>query len=275
MAEIAENPTHFYPYLDRPEEQAAPLILLHDGSGTIMGYHYLKYIGRRVYGIRNPRFDEGGYSEGGIPGMASHYIELIRKVVPNGGRILLGGWSFGGALSLEIAWQLANQPADKFPKFSVEGMIFIDSVYPKALAESPDMPKAMTQPIVKSPEELSAMTPKEKVTLNMQHCQMMMANWKLPNWEGRENSIPETILLRAKEPVPSDDHNKSYVHSKSYVDHTRDDRWLGWKQYHGARWIKKIWDIDGHHFNIFDEKYSIDMTVKITAAADEINWRDL
>lgn len=126
-------------------------------------------------------------------------------------------------------------------------MILIDSVYTKSLGELRDMPDATAQPIVKSPEELSAMPLREKVDLNMTHARMMAVRWELPDWSGRETEIPQTILLRAKELFQAD--------GQSFVDHSRKFRLLGWDQYHGACWIKEVVDLDGHHFNIFDEKY--------------------
>lgn len=90
---MLDNPSLIYegPAIPWLEKQPVPLILLHDGGGTTFSYHCLYPIGRTVYGIQNARLDEGGYWESGISGMASHYIELIEKVMPEGGEILLGG----------------------------------------------------------------------------------------------------------------------------------------------------------------------------------------
>ncbi|KAI0411604.1 Alpha/Beta hydrolase protein [Xylaria grammica] len=267
---MLENPTLIYegpatPWLDR---QPAPLILLHDGGGTTFSYHCLYPIGRALYGIHNARLDEGGYWESGVPGMASHYIELIEKAFPDGGEILLGGWSMGGLLSLEVAWQLANRPADSTrPKFKILGMVFIDSVYTKRLYELRDMPELTAQPIVKSPEELKAMPLREKVDLNMAHARMMIAHWEVPDWKGRENEIPPTILMRAKELVHED--------GQSFVDHWRKFHLLGWDLYHDACWIKEVVELDGHHFNIFEDRYLKDITAKIAAAADDLDPHDL
>ncbi|TGJ86321.1 hypothetical protein E0Z10_g2450 [Xylaria hypoxylon] len=267
---MLDNPTLIYEGQATPwlASQPAPLILLHDGGGTTFSYHCLYPIGRALYGIQNARLDEGGYWESGISGMASHYIELIEKVFPNGGEILLGGWSLGGLLSLEVAWQLANRPADsKRPKFKVLGMIFIDSVYTKRLYELRNMPDLTAQPIVKSPEQLKAMPLREKVDLNMTHARMMIAHWEMPDWKGREAEIPPTILMRAKELVRED--------GQAFVDYSREFRLLGWDLYHSARWIKEVVDLDGHHFNIFEDKYLKDITAKIAAAADELDPYDL
>lgn len=74
-----------------PSSSGAPLILTHDGGGTTFSYHCLDPLERPTYGIHNPHFDEGGFWEGGVPAMASHYVDLIAKTLPEGGDILLGG----------------------------------------------------------------------------------------------------------------------------------------------------------------------------------------
>ncbi|KAI0206625.1 Alpha/Beta hydrolase protein [Astrocystis sublimbata] len=267
MADL-DNPSLIYegpkqPWLDK---QAAPLILLHDGGGTTFNYHCLYPIGRTIYGIHNAHFEEGGYWESGIPGMAAHYIELIEKILPKGGDILLGGWSLGGILSLEVAWQLANRPATKLPKFTVVGMIFIDSVYTRLTCEVRDMPAPDAQPIVKSPEELSAMPLREKVDLNMTHARLMVTRDALPDWKGREAEIPPTCLLRAKELFSTD--------GAILVDFARKFPLLGWDQYHDARWIKEVVDVDGHHFSVFEHQYLPNISNKISEAADRFNPRD-
>ncbi|KAI1489969.1 Alpha/Beta hydrolase protein [Biscogniauxia mediterranea] len=301
-----DNPALIYEYEGPPDQRndtkpPAPLILLHDGGGTTFSYHCLYPIGRTVYGIQNARLDEGGYWEGGIPGMVRHYIKLIEKILPQGGDILIGGWSLGGLLSIEMVSQLAARPPTSTrPRFNVLGMIFIDSIYPKRLNLMRDMPGAEEQPVVKTPEELRAMSLREKVDLNMTHARLMVARWEMPDWTGREHLIPPTVLLRAKEFVSTraeDKNNNSHdgeseeqddnergreAHTvdvaangkpRSFVDYTREFRLLGWDEYGttGGKFIQKVVDIDGHHFSIFHDKYIRDITHKIAAAAD---WLD-
>ncbi|KAI1438107.1 Alpha/Beta hydrolase protein [Xylaria sp. CBS 124048] len=269
MTEMMENPTLIYegpamPWLDRPP---APLILIHDGGGTTYGYHCLYPIGRTLYGVHNPRLNDGGYWEGGIPVMASHYIELIEKVLPEGGEILLGGWSMGGLLSMEIAWQMANRPADSTrPKFKVLGMVFIDSVYSKVLVEPCTIANTSVERIVKTPEELAAMSLRDKVDLNMIHAGVMISRWQPPNWTGRELEIPPTVLMRAKKPV-----EHMLLRGEPFVDYTRVFHELGWDHYHDACFIKDVVEIDGDHFSIFESPYLKDVTAKVASAADDLD----
>ncbi|UQC84358.1 thioesterase domain-containing protein [Colletotrichum lupini] len=126
-----------------------PLILIHDGGGTTFAYHCLSQLaGRAVFGIANPRFHSGVPWEGGVPEMAAAYLQMIRNTVTKGRefpaqapysyvttadggrlkrrRILLGGWSLGGLLSLEIARLVGEEDRD----VEIVGLLFVDSVYP-------------------------------------------------------------------------------------------------------------------------------------------------
>lgn len=148
-----------------------------------------------------------------------------------------------------MAHQLATDTSNpKRPKFRVLGIIFIDSVYPRRFSEFPELAGLIPAGrIVKTPAELKAMKLKEKVDLNMAHARVMVQTWDVPQWKGVK--VPPTILLRAKQYV---------VQSKtSIVDHSRQDRLLGWEAYskeHGD-FITEVVDIEGHHFSIFEERY--------------------
>ncbi|KAI0475468.1 Alpha/Beta hydrolase protein [Xylariaceae sp. FL0804] len=171
-----ENPHLIYegpdaPWLSKPR---APLFLLHDGGGTTFSYHLLdplggSVLGRPLWGVQNARLDAGGHWEGGLPQMAAHYVGLLAAALPRGGDVLLGGWSLGGLLALEMAWQLASADADADPeenrrrrrrkssltavegegegeggggggrarpRFNVLGLLWIDSVCPPAAARA-------------------------------------------------------------------------------------------------------------------------------------------
>lgn len=68
----------------------APLVLIHDGSGTTVAYYSLPTMQRTVYAISNPYFFSGRAWSGGIPAMAKVYLELIRSVIPSG-KFIIGG----------------------------------------------------------------------------------------------------------------------------------------------------------------------------------------
>lgn len=175
-------------------DSLAPLVLLHDGGGTIYSYHALGPLHRNVYGISNPKFDAEHQWEGGIPEMANTYANMIRDNVPKG-EILLGGryrysysncisltlrlgWSFGGLLAIEL-----SKIFDEDDDFSVVGIVLIDTPYPKesegyalkGVNIMPDMPGV--RPRVRT-----------KIHKSLYKARDMAAQWQLPTWtEGNES----------------------------------------------------------------------------------------
>ncbi|KIH91996.1 thioesterase [Sporothrix brasiliensis 5110] len=110
---------------DLRQRNAIPLILIHDGSGTIFSYYILDNIDRKLLGIANPRFKSGIPWAGGLREMATIYAGLVASAILSG-PVILGGWSLGGLLALETAHVLSQS----YPDVSVAGLVLIDSVYP-------------------------------------------------------------------------------------------------------------------------------------------------
>ncbi|KAI1880174.1 hypothetical protein JX265_001795 [Neoarthrinium moseri] len=260
--DFLSNPALIYEGPDWLPVPRAPLVLAHDGGGTTFSYHCLDPTNRALYGIENAHLHQGGYWEGGIQEMAKHYIQLIARSIPAGGNIILGGWSLGGILSLEMAHQIATD-TEMRPRFTVLGIIMIDSICPRRTADLPAAAKIPPpQQIVKTDEEMKAMKLKEKVALNMAHARIMVPHWDKPQWTN--SKAPPTVLLRAKETVDHAD--------QKFVDVTRHDRMLGWGPYseENGNFIRTVVDIEGHHFSVFADENIAAITVKICAAANDI-----
>lgn len=88
------NPTLIQPGA-AGQTSRTPLVLIHDGSGLISSYFWLGPLGRKVFGISNPRFESGGKWEGGLGEMATTYKSLIKSVIPRG-KVLIGGNTLNG-----------------------------------------------------------------------------------------------------------------------------------------------------------------------------------
>lgn len=69
---------------------AVPLVLIHDGGGTVSSYRALGPLDCDIYAISDPKFEDGLSWEGGISEMARTYLGLIRETIPSR-EILLGG----------------------------------------------------------------------------------------------------------------------------------------------------------------------------------------
>ncbi|RFU81819.1 hypothetical protein TARUN_410 [Trichoderma arundinaceum] len=282
------------PELIQPEDWArpnqptynTPVFLIHDGGGTTFAYHCLEILGRYIYGIHNPYFYTGEVFEGGLPEMAHVYARWIRETVLEEGfparrrnrdgstSIMLGGWSLGGLLSMEIARQLADDNVVR-----VVGILMIDSVYPGKSLSLGSIPLVPTSgpPVrrriseakipevkireIKLDDDVSseddsssddASTEGDGLTKNqilskrcMAEAVRMVRQWRLPEWTGMlYNRRPRVVLLRAKNYVPTKEGRVVGL------DLNRDDRMLGWGDY-DEEMFSDVFDVEGHHFDMF------------------------
>jgi phthiocerol/phenolphthiocerol synthesis type-I polyketide synthase C len=88
-----------------------PIILVHPLGGSVFCYNDLsKALGNEqpLYALQAHGFIDQSLALNTIEAMASEYIREIRSIQPHG-PYLLGGWSFGGIVCLEMAHQLTMQ----------------------------------------------------------------------------------------------------------------------------------------------------------------------
>ncbi|EPE08631.1 thioesterase domain containing protein [Ophiostoma piceae UAMH 11346] len=213
---------------------AAPLVLFHDGGGTIFSYHLLDDLGRKVWGIANPRFKTRIPWDGGLREMGAAYAKYVATAVPYG-PVILGGWSLGGVLAIETATVLAQS----YPRIEVLGLVLIDSVCPVPPRDGWAGAEAR---LVKRHIEWPATTaPATKVSVEWCFGEAFrtVREWQLPI-----ASLPPAVLIRCQEPVPVPDDGLLYV------DLNRRDRHLGWDNYR-PRMFCQVLDVSGNHYNVF------------------------
>ncbi|MCG7457161.1 MULTISPECIES: polyketide synthase Pks13 [unclassified Corynebacterium] len=110
----------------RPEGSTQPAVFLfHPAGGSSVVYAPLM---RRlpddvpVYGVER--------LEGELADRAAAYLDEIVELA-DGRPVLLGGWSFGGALAYEVAHQLGKRAAAGETSAEVERIVLLDTVQPK------------------------------------------------------------------------------------------------------------------------------------------------
>jgi aspartate racemase len=95
----------------QPDGKKRPLFLIHPAGGHVFPYaHLARHLGsdQPCYGLQARGLEEGQEPHSRIEDMAAYYIEALRTVQP-GGPYLLGGWSMGGVVALEMAQQFHAQ----------------------------------------------------------------------------------------------------------------------------------------------------------------------
>ncbi|SMQ49386.1 unnamed protein product [Zymoseptoria tritici ST99CH_3D7] len=100
-----------------------PLLLFHDGSGTVEAYRRLRSIGCTLLGVSSPSCLENDHNvASSLAQLAQWYAASIAAFPAR--KIVLGGWSFGGVVAYEVAQRLSGTDT------TVLGVIFIDSPCP-------------------------------------------------------------------------------------------------------------------------------------------------
>lgn len=266
-----ENPSLIEePLPESAEDVLTPVVLIHDGGGTTFNYHLVcPSYGRRVFGIANPNFHTGrSWLPGGIPEMARHYVRLLRGALGGGGRrksIILGGWSLGGMVALEMAKVLQDDRG-----LNVVGLLMIDSVCPLAwtqAAAKDDNDNDNDRGAVKvvAPQHVFSETTKQetrdKVMRSFAESSAMVMKWEMPTWAERDPPPPPAILLKAADSVPV------AGGGVTRVDVERGDPTLGWNRYRENLFLRVV-DIPGHHFNVFSEQNIVQLSDAIRESCE-------
>ncbi|ORY58745.1 Alpha/Beta hydrolase protein [Pseudomassariella vexata] len=277
---------------ERRDTDHLPLVLIHDGGGTCFSYYLLGLLDRPVFGINNPRLRSMRPWRGGLPEMAAVYCELLLDIeAPNG--FILGGWSFGGLVALEMAAMLARHRHVK-----VAGIVMIDTPYPLSSGDF------KLSPFIVSLKENCRPEVRMAVQKSFFHTRKMAENWspplfldsagdihtsKEPNQNATAvqdrlrspassailksgmpvalrdgNLLPPSVLIRATSKVPM----KS-VEERAVVDGYRDEQDLGWQRYLQGFPLSVV-DIPGCHFSIFNGENLLGTTEAIRAACSAI-----
>ncbi|THC92761.1 hypothetical protein EYZ11_007753 [Aspergillus tanneri] len=111
-----------------PDSPRTPLILVHAVSGLALPYFALGPLGGRpVYGISAPVYEHGSKSPmpSSLAAVAALYVSIVRRDIQPKGPYLLGGWSMGGMIAIEMARILSAEGE------AVSHVVMIDSLNPE------------------------------------------------------------------------------------------------------------------------------------------------
>ncbi|GAM84985.1 hypothetical protein ANO11243_029880 [Dothideomycetidae sp. 11243] len=239
---------------------AMPLVLIHDACGTIYTYHALSKLGRTVYGIGNPRFEKCTSWTGGIGEMAACYHAAIKQRIRRG-KILVGGWSLGGVIALEIARLFADDAA-----IHVHGVVLIDSPFPsKATVTGEDL---QLPPL---PPGLPA-NRRQSVAFAMREAVDLLGDWDpKASWQRADKKPPPAALIRALDYLPGS--SADAQRDEFLVDRMRTQKLLGWEN-SGLDFIRATYEAPGHHWGIFSSENVACLSDTLSKACAELEVVD-
>ncbi|RDA88526.1 hypothetical protein CP532_6620 [Ophiocordyceps camponoti-leonardi (nom. inval.)] len=245
---------------DHASGRTTPVFLIHDGGGTTFAYHCLESLDRFVYGIPNPNFYSGSRFAGGLPEMGRLYAKRIRTTVTRSGfparrnpdgtvDVLLGGWSLGGLISLEVAKELAGDGIVR-----VIGILMVDSVFPFCRPDNVNVAALDTSEENKTKNQILS-------TRCMAEAHRMVTAWELP-----AGKPAEVVLLRATGHVPTEGAGINLL------DVYREDALLGWGR-HDEDMLDAVLDVEGHHFDLFAFERIPATTAAMKKGLDMLDYR--
>ncbi len=158
----------------QPDGSKPPFFCVHPVGGNVLCYWSLaRYLGTEqpFYGLQAKGLDGQTQPLSEIEEMAACYIEAMRVVQPSG-PYLLGGWSMGGVIALEMAQQLQQQHQEVALLVLLDSMVFNhrdrqmmsdldDTTLMSYFAQ--DFGGRFDQNLIKSEEDISALTFDQKI----------------------------------------------------------------------------------------------------------------
>lgn len=116
--------------LTSAEQEHHALFIVHPIGGHLLSYQPLaKHLNQlSLYGLAFPNI-ETDQESWNVQQLAQYYLEQIREIQPHG-PYRLAGWSFGGIVAYEMAYQLTQQSQQ------VEACVLIDSYKPTTRKEA-------------------------------------------------------------------------------------------------------------------------------------------
>ncbi|KAI0685572.1 beta-ketoacyl synthase [Cytidiella melzeri] len=229
---------------------AAPLFLIHDGSGIAHCYGRLSPLGRSVWGIHNPKFSTGEGWAGGLLEMAVHYAGLILDKLVRGQRCVVGGWSVGGVIAFEVARQLMSLGV------GVDGLVLIDSPHPHTSAPLSD--DVISSAFSKHPSSIAL----ELVKAQMKHATRALVAYDPASSPAQGFTPRKAVMLRSRNPfVPAGGKlSDEFLSDRDDSSVTR----AGWEIVLG--YDIAVLDIPGDHFEPFEPCNVEEVSLRIREA---------
>ncbi|KAF8125139.1 hypothetical protein EV363DRAFT_1453999 [Boletus edulis] len=220
-----------------------PLYLVHDGSGLVSHYERLLPLHRDVWGLSNPRFFSGDPWET-LEEMAQGYAQTIEQHAHDGA-LMLGGWSFGGAVAFEIAQILTSRGVQ------VKGVVLIDSPSPSA---PPLLSDALIDHLLCDQERTADSGTTSLVVRQFKQNTALLDAYTPSARDGETARAVSLAFLRSTVGFSPDGVPDVPAWFRERGDAMRGQIVGPWEALVGEP--IPVWDVPGHHFEPFSRVYS-------------------
>lgn len=232
-----------------PKSSSKTLFLFPDGSGSATSYALLPSISSEVcvYGLNCPFMKTPADYTNGIDGVSAQYLAEIKRRQPHG-PYYLGGWSAGGVIAYQVAYELL-QMGEK-----TERLFLIDSPCPIDLEPLPSSLLHFVD------------------SMGLLGTQSSPPDWLIPHFEASVANLaaytprpmdspdaPKTLMIWARDGLCKDPKDHKYARSareaksvKFLLDNRRDFGSNGWDKLLGEENIITA-TVQGNHFTMIRE----------------------
>ena len=222
-----------------------PFFCIHGANGAVVRFHSLsRYLGadQPFYGVQAQGLDAAHACHTRIDEMATHYLQEIRKVQPQG-PYFLGGYSLGGAIAFEMAQQLATQGQ---PSSTV---VLFDTNFPEHSSSSAPDAASVLRALLRAPLSQKAEYVSRIATAPLRVIQRRKGVAKLPPLAQK---VRTACLQAEKDYRPKAYSGRVILFRSSHepLGRVRDPR-AGWSAY-ASRGLE-TYPIEGNHENILLE----------------------
>ncbi|MBI6550296.1 amino acid adenylation domain-containing protein [Xenorhabdus lircayensis] len=266
-----------------------PLFLVHPMGGNILSYlRMLPHLptDQPLYALQASGVDIGSSPIASIEEQAKFYIEAIKRVQPNGPYVI-GGWSYGGFITFEIANQLIRSGDTVANILILDTMALGSNAQGKASDDAllswffwellwttrgSSLPVQIVPPEIVDLQErfdyitdhaikIGAIPAGSTKAVMHRLFDVYRTNWQAAAEYNAGCPNLDITLIRAKEPLPTILREMHDMIRSEYQDPKN-----GWGDKTAGK--VKVIEIDGNHLTIMEEPYVKKMTQTIV---DEIN----
>ncbi|KYC35299.1 hypothetical protein WA1_09105 [Scytonema hofmannii PCC 7110] len=289
LASILRQQTAFVPQSSLVEIQPAgskpPFFCVHPVGGNVLCYVDLaRLLGQEqpFYGLQSPGLNGEREPYTQVKDMATHYIEALRTIQPEG-PYLLGGWSMGGIVAFEMAQQLHKQNQE------VAALILLDSRAPVGTSNLDDakllswfvrdLGGRFAKDLTVSHDQLQGLGPDEGLQYVLEQArkanilpadvglmqiqrllQVFKANTRAM-WSYKPEVYPNRVILLRPNEMFSEDFD-------NFGDHT-----LGWSKFVSNQ--IEIHTVPGNHYTILANPHVKFLAERLRNYLDQVSGKTL
>ncbi|KAK1570023.1 uncharacterized protein LY79DRAFT_653648 [Colletotrichum navitas] len=177
------------------------------------------------------------------------------------GPVLLGGWSFGGIVAIQMAHLLAKEGRG----LVCTGLLLVDTVYLSPTRSSGSGGNSNLRTIAPAMPADMALGTRDEILASLVRANVLCSSWRPPSWDLRV--MPRTVLVKAMDCIPLSAPHGASDGGLCRLDALRDQGDLGWGELQPGL-VCAVVHTPGHHYALFADENSASMLKVMVSTQD-------